>query len=364
MKRGVQRVMGVVPTRLPMPSLGNIFVSLKNKILEITATDLEITVTAKVEILESEGEGSVLIQAKRFQDIINQLPDVPLEIEVQESLRVTLRGEGVGEYILPGGDPIDFPELPVIDARVSFNMSGEILKRLITKTMFAVSHDEMRPILTGVLIQLRMNEICIVATDGHRLSRIKRSDISYTGEEKDVVVPMKALNQLMHGIEDDDEPTIGIAETRASFTTDNQRLTTRLIDGHYPNYKSVIPEDNPNTMTVNTDDMMSVVKRISVFAHPISHQVKITIKQDSAKLEAEDPEIGGRGEESIAVNYEGEPLELAYNCTYLADVLRQIDTEEAAFKLNTSNDAAVIRSTAQNDDEDLLMLLMPIRLNR
>ncbi|MCF7809369.1 DNA polymerase III subunit beta [bacterium] len=360
--RSLQRVMGAVPVRMPMPSLGNIFFRLKDGSLDITATDLEITITSKVEIIESEGDGSVLIQAKRLQELVSKLPDVPLEVEVHEGRKVTLNCEGVGVYTLPGGDPMDFPELPSVEAKINFKISGEFLKRLISKTVFAVSRDDMRPILTGILMQIRSNELRVVATDGHRLSRIIRRGIEFSGEARDVVIPMKALNLLTRSLDDADEPEIGIAETRAYFYTEHQRLITRLIDGHYPKYESVIPDDNPYKMTVNADEFMATVGRVSIFANQISHQVKLSISDMDMKLETEDPELGGRGEEKIAIDYSGEPLEIAYNSSYLIDVLRQIDTEEVVFALKSTNDAAVVTATGQQEDEDHLMLLMPIRL--
>ncbi len=358
----LQLVMGAVPTKMPMPVLGNLYLKLDGNKLEITATDLEITVTAKTEIIESDGSGSILIQAKRFQELIRRLPDAPIEIEVQEPMKIILKCEGVGAYTLPGGDTMDFPELPAVEPQVSFNISGEYLKRMISKTMFAVSSDEMRPILTGTLVQMRSDEVRIVATDGHRLSRIIRSGIEFSGEPRDVVIPMKALNLLMRSLDDADNPEIGIAETRAYFATDNHRLTTRLIDGHYPKYETVIPKDNPYEMTVNSDEFMAAVERVSIFANQISRQVKLSIDGSEMMLETEDPEMGGRGEEKLAISYEGTPLEIAYNSNYLIDVLRQVDTEEVIFTMKSSNDAALIRATTQHEDEDLLMLLMPIRL--
>lgn len=358
----LQLVMGAVPTKMPMPVLGNLYLKLDGNSLQITATDLEITVTATTEVIESEGSGSILIQAKRFQELIRKLPDSPLEIEVQEPLKILLKCEGVGVYTLPGGDTMDFPELPMVEPQISFQVSGENLKRMISKTVFAVSHDEMRPILTGILMQIRSNEMRVVATDGHRLSRIIKSGIDFSGEPRDIVIPMKALNLLLRGLDDADNPEIGISETRAYFATDNQRLTTRLIDGHYPKYESVIPDNNPHTLTVNSDEIMAAVERVSIFASQISKQVKLFIEAAEVTLETEDPEMGGRGEEKLTASYEGTPFEIAYNSNYLLDVLRQIDTEEVVFTLNSSNDAAVIRATTQQDNEDFLMLLMPIRL--
>ena len=362
MVKSLQGVMGAVPSKMPMPSLSNLYFRLKDKSLQITATDLEVTVSSNVDIIESEGEGSILIQAKRFNDLVRELPDVPLEVKVQDPFKVTLDGEGVGIYTLPGGDPVDFPELPTVDSKISFTMKGDALRWVISKTSFAVSHDEMRPILTGILMQIRTDEICLVATDGHRLSRVIHKGIDYRGEPRDVVVPMKALTLLMRSLDDTDEPVLGIAETRASFTTEALSLTTRLIDGYYPNYESVIPKDNPHKMTVNTSDFMAVMRRVSIFANQISHQVRMTIDPTTAVLESEDPELGSRADEKLAVNYDGTKLEIAYNSNYLMDVLRQVDTDEVVFTLKETNDAALIQPTVQGEGEDLLMLLMPIRL--
>ncbi len=362
MTRGLQRVMGAISTRVPMPSLSNLQMKLDGKKLEITATDLEITITSSIDLNEAEGAGGVLVQAKRFQELIRELPDVPLEMEVPEMNKILLKGEGIGKYVLPGGDPVEFPELPAVDAKLSFEMNAEVLKRMISKTIFAVSHDEMRPVLTGLLMQLRPNELRVAATDGHRLSRISKRNTAYTGEPIDVIIPMKALNLLMRNLGDDEKPEIALAENRASFKAESQRLVTRLIDGHYPRYESVIPDENPGRLLARTSDLMAAVRRVSIFANQISKQIKLKIDKERMLLESEDQDMGGQGSEELAINYEGEPLEIAYNAGYLMDVLKQIDTEEVIFELGSHDDAAVIRPTSQEEDEDLLMLLMPIRL--
>jgi DNA polymerase-3 subunit beta len=360
--KGIQKVIGAVAARAAMPALTNFHLKLDGRQLLITATDLEVTVSATVELLESQGSGGVLVQAKRLHDLIRELPDIPLEFEVQDPFKVTLKGDGVGVYNLPGEDPLDFPELPVVDSKISFKLPAETFKRMIGKTLFAVSKDEMRPVLTGIYFQLRPNEVRVVATDGHRLSRVSRQDVSFTGESRDEIIPMKALNLLQRNLEDSEELEIALAETRASFSTSGLRLITRLIDGHFPKYENVIPTNNPNRLNIKLSDFMSTVRRVSIFSSHISRQLKLTFNDGRASIEAEDPEYGGRGREELVVDYEGEMLEIAYNATYLMDALRQVDTEDAVFALGSSNDAAVIRPSSQADHEDFLMLLMPIRL--
>ena len=174
---------------------------------------------------------------------------------------------------------------------------------------------------------------------------------------------MKALNLVLRNLEDDSMPQIAVAETRASFKVDDQHLITRLIDGNYPKYESVIPEDNPSRLIVNADTFTSAAKRVSIFANQISHQVKLSLNATTMKLETEDPEMGGRAEEDISVDFQGNDLQIAYNANYLMDVLRHVDTDEVIFELNTTNDAAIIHATSQQENEDFMMLLMPIRLS-
>lgn len=362
MMKGLQRVMGAVSARVPMPSLSNLYIKLEGNRLEMTATDLEVTITAQVDVLESEGSGSILIQAKRFQELIRELPDVQLDIEVPEMGKVNLMGDGIGNYTIPGGNPVEFPELPPVDALITFSLEAENLKRMISKTIFAVSNDEMRPVLTGLLLQVKPNEVQVVATDGHRLSKLMQRNINYNGDPINVIIPRKALDLLIRSMDDDDKPEISLAETRASFKTEKGKLITRLIDGHYPRYESVIPTSNPGRLTVKTDEIMAAARRVSIFASQLSKQVRLDISAESIILESEDQELGGRAKETVSVSYEGEPISIGYNANYLMDVLKQIDTEEVVFELGAADDAAVIRPTSQEEDEDFMMLLMPIRL--
>jgi len=228
--------------------------------------------------------------------------------------------------------------------------------------LFAVSHDEMRPVLTGLFLRVRTGSLTVVATDGHRLSRITREGIDYGGNSVDVIVPMKALNLIQRTIEDEETLEIALAETRASFRTEKFALITRLIDGRYPNYESVIPTENPGNLLVRTSDFMSAIRRVHIFASQLSHQVLLHLEPTLMDMKSEDQEIGSEAKESLGISYEGQPMDIAYNGNYLMDVLRQIDTEETVFEMSTHEDAAVIHPTSQQNNENFLMLLMPIRL--
>ncbi len=361
--KALKKVAGAISPRVPVASLSNLYLKLEGNTLEITGTDLEVTINCRLDLIESEGSGGVLVPAKRFQELINELPDTQLEMELLESGNIKLRGEGLGEYTLPGGNPIEFPELRPVEAKMSFELPSEDIKRMVSKTIFAVSHDDMRPVLTGLLMQIRPGNLKMVATDGHRLSYFNRLNVEYQGEPKDVIIPMRALNLLIRNLSDDENPRIALAESRASFTSGDQELITRLIDGNYPRYESVIPEENSNRLLVQTAELMSAVRRVSIFASQLSRQIKLTIEGGEMKLESEDFEQGGQAVETMSVDYTGDPLTIAYNASYLMDVLKQLDTEDGLFELGSSDDAALITPTSQAENEEFRMLLMPIRLS-
>lgn len=362
MEKGLQQVIGTISARMPMPSLSNIHLKLNGKMLEMTSTDLEVTTTAFIELIDSEGSGGFLIPAKRFADIVRELPDVPLDLDVPEPGKVYLTGEFKGKYTLPGGDPEDFPELPPVEKKALFKIHADVFKRIVGKTLFAVSRDEMRPVLTGLFMRIRPGSLTVVATDGHRLSRLTREGIDYDGDSIDVIIPMKALNLIQRTIQDEEVIEITLAETKASFATERLSLITRLIDGRYPNYESVIPMNNPGRLLARTSDFMATIKRVHIFASQLSHQVLLHLDNVQMDLKSEDQEIGSEAKESLDISYEGAVMDIAYNGSYLMDMLRQIDTEEVVFEMNTHEDAVVIRPTSQQTDEDFLMLLMPIRL--
>ncbi len=362
LEQGLQKIIGAVSTRAPIPSISNVFISLKDNVLNMTATDLEITITSYVELIEFEGSGEVLIQAKRLQEIVSALPNVQLNFDVQSGFRVQLNVENLGVFHLPGGDPVNFPDTPSVEPKVSYRIPADRLRRMISKTIFAVSKDEMRAVLTGILFQVRPGELRLVATDGYRLSKISHSDINIEGEIHDDIIPMKALNILYKNTEDSEEIEVILSDRRAAFITEKQKLITRLIDGSYPKYENIIPRNNPNELSFLLSDFMPALKRAAVFATPPSFQVKLKLEATKAVIESEDYDYGGSALVEVPVEYNGEPMEMGYNANFLNESLRQIDTERAVITLLSANDAALITPENQRENEDFLMLLMPIRL--
>ncbi len=359
--QSLQKVIGVIPQKTTMPILSNVLLKLENDTLSISGTDLEISITTKCSVFDAE-DGGITVQGKRFFDIVRELPEVPITIIADENNVLTLSTDK-GTYKLVGEIEDEYPQIGVEEADISFTMSLAKFSRMVEKTSFAVSSDELRTTLMGVLMQLTPNELRMAATDGHRLAKI--CDLSYRGNEDStsVILPTKALQLVTKNMDDTGNLQIGVGENHVTFSSGNTKIFSKVIEGKFPNYNRVIPIDNDLKMYVNRELMMSTVKRISIFSSVYTHQVKLALSPSSLIIQAEDAEMGGEAQESIPIDYSGEPLQIGYNGAYIHDILRHLDSEDIIFHLKDSGSAAIIRPSEQQKDEDLMMLIMPIRIS-
>lgn len=357
----LQKVIGVLPAKTTIPVLSNILLSLRENLLSISATDLEISISTNCSVTDAQ-DGAIAVPGRKFFDIVRELPDLPLTIEVDDRKHLKLTTEK-GIYKLIGEDEADFPHIAVEEADTEFYLACEKFNRMIDKTSFAVSSDELRTTLMGVYLQLLSNELRMVATDGHRLAKI--SDTGFDGVENPVAVimPTKALQLVAKNFENEERLQIAIGENHITFAAGSTKIFSKLIDGQFPNYERVIPIDNELQMFVNRDLLAAAVRRVSIFASQYTHQIRLNISPSSLLIQAEDVEIGGEAQESIPVDYSGDQLDIGYNANYLLDVLRHLDSEDVMFQLKDSGSAAIISPSEQKSDEYLMMLLMPIRLN-
>jgi DNA polymerase-3 subunit beta len=241
-------------------------------------------------------------------------------------------------------------------------MDTSVLRRIIYRTTFAVSSDELRPAMMGVLFQSKGAELRAVATDGHRLVRIIRNQAGEVALKKDIIVPAKALHALGKSAEDG-TCTVTADETHARFMVGSTVLVSRLIDESYPNYESVIPADNTKTLTVKRVEMVDSIRRVALYASATTHQVRFDINKDSLRVTAQDVDFGGEAKETVACTYSADPLEIGFNSTYLLDILSHLDSEEVDFRFSTPTRAGIVAPTGTAGDEDIIMLVMPVRLN-
>ncbi len=358
----LHKVVGVVPQKTTISILTCILLELKDKKLQLTGTDLEISVTHTLAV-DSEDEGAVAVPAKLLVEIVRELPDVPINLISEDSDRIILRTEK-GEYKIATQPREDFPNITIEESEHNFWIDPDRLTRLTEKTIFAVSTDELRPALTGINVELVDADLIFVGTDGHRLAKIvyKNFRSGDTDQSLKMIVPTKALNLMLRNLEDAEQINVQVGEDHVIFRLENAVIYSKLINGAYPNYERVLPVDNDKQLRVNRELLMSTLRRVSIFSSSLTNQVRLVINPEEVTIHSEDIEFGAEAKESIPAVFSDEWMQIGYNSTYLLDILRHLDTEEVMFDLKDGGSAAIIHPVEQPDDEDIKMLLMPIRI--
>lgn len=355
----LQHILQVVPTKSTLPILTNILIeALENKI-KISATDLDISITASVEANVMK-KGSASIPARILFDIIKELPESDISFEAS-SQRVEIKIPN-GSYKIASVAPDEFPKLPAVNTKKEIKISATDFAKMVTKTTFACSDDETRPALNGVLWQTKGDKMMMVATDGHRLARMAVENKKLKGLYDDVIIPPKVLNLIPKFVgESNKEVGIIFGDNNIIFNLDDIILTSRLIDGPYPNFEQVIPTESDKKMTVTKDDLSRAVKRVSILSNALTHQVKFALKGGNLTLSTTNADVGGEGKEILECDYNGDVIELGYNANYINDILTKMDGEEVIFELSSSVSAGIVY-TPKMPKEDFLCLIMPLRL--
>ena len=365
--QALQRVIGVIPAKTTIPILGNILFALDGKRLQLTGTDLEVSILTTLEV-DGQTPGSVTIPAKKIYDIVRELPEVPLQLEVDERFRATLASDK-GQYRIVGQSSDEYPQIAAGQAESTLTYGLPRFLKMVETTQFAVSLDELRTTLMGVLLELREQELRMVATDGHRL--VRYSDLSFRNKDRalQVIVPTKALHLLARNSDRHDTVELAIGENHIVFRTPATTIFSKLINGQFPNYERVIPTDNDQELIVEREALISAVRRVSLFANQTTQQVRFSLSKNSLSVQAEDEQVGGDAKETLPVVFKGSKMEIGYNSAYLLEILRHLETPEVLFVLKDPASAAILRPQAAAKEqaegvrEELMMLLMPIRLN-
>lgn len=365
----IQKIVNVIPQRSTISMTQNILLKAENNHVELAATDLEITMVTQVEA-KVEEKGAVAIPGRLINDIIRELPNVNLNFETDKEFRLSFRSEFAedssrkGDYKVSGEDPAEFPQRPQLSNFKEINISNQALRKLIGKTIFACSTDELRPALTGVYFEIGDQNIKTVATDGHRLALMKYTDDSLPQENVNAIISTRALNFAQRSLENDGDTVLKIGDTHALFQMDNTQLFARLIDEVYVEYQNVIPSEANMEMLIDASQFYSSVKRVSLFSNPITSQVVLKIFKDHIDIHAEDADYGGQANESIPCDFNGDEFLIGFNARYLQDMLRHADTSQITVQLIRPDYAVLFRPVNPPEKEDQLMLLMPIRLDQ
>lgn len=357
--KALSAVSGAVPNKATLPILETILFESDGGKLRLTATDLEISILESMDADIDEG-GAVAIPARRLIETLRQLPDIPVSFTVDEKFNIKFRTDK-GTYKLVGEDPDEFPEVPNLDEGHTIKTQREAITTAIDKTLFAVSNDDLRPAMMGVYFDIGPDESKFVATDGHRLVKYIKEDL-VSDKEVDFIVPEKALNLVQKALHAA-ECELTITEDHARFKSGNTIVITRLINEQYPNYESVIPKDNEKTLVINKEQMLATVKRVSIFSSSTTRQIRLQLHPDELTIRAEDIDMSSEAKETIACEYSDDEMEIGFNAKYLADVLSNVDDEEVYFEFSTPNRAGIVKPSDEEDNERILMLVMPVMLN-
>ncbi len=358
----LQHISGVINANTVLPILEDFLFEVEKNKLTVVATDLETVMRVQLEI-EAKDSGKICIPAKILMDSLKNISDQPLTFTIDKNFSIEITSDN-GKYKVMGENPDNFPKEPSPDDTTSFTMTASALITAINKTLFAVSNDDLRPAMTGVFFELDKKGIQFVATDAHRLVRYKRTYAS-SPKNDSFIVPRKPLNLLKAAIPDnDDEITLSYNNNHLFVKHGTTQMSCRLIDARFPDYKVVIPTDNPYKLTVNKTDFQGALRRVSVFSNKSTNQVALMIAGSELELKAQDIDFSFEGDERMKCQYDGEDLTIAFNARFLIEMLNAADSDEVKIELSTPTKAGILKPTEQEDGEDLLMLVMPLMLNQ
>jgi DNA polymerase-3 subunit beta len=356
--RVLNLVTGVVPTSSAIPVLSNLLLETEGEKLKLSATDLDISVISSVGC-EISKQGAITVAAKRLHEIVRELPEEDIDIKVDgERISITCSRS---TFRMMGMEKEQFPKIADLGKEKKINIGGELLEKMIRRSVYSVARDDTRPVLSGVLWELSPDEIAMVGTDGHRLARMAASGKFGVSEEFSVIVPPKALMQILRLIAPGDEVEVAIDKAFVGFFVGDTVVYARRIEGTFPNYKQVIPKSNPNIMVVDRSDLMSATRRVSLLADSKTHKIKMHLGKGKVRLTASTPDLG-EAEEELQASYEGEDMVVGYNAMYIVDVLKTADADSVRFELGTPVGATLVKPAEDTGDETYMCLVMPLRL--
>ncbi len=358
----LQHIAGVINANTVLPILEDFLFEIDKGKLSVVATDLETVMRIQLDV-EAKESGKVCIPAKILMDSLKNIPDQPLSFNIDKNFAIEITSDN-GKYKVMGENPDNFPKEPAADDTTSFTMKSSALVTAINKTLFAVSNDDLRPAMTGVFFELNKDFIQFVATDAHRLVRYKRTDVSCPKQDS-FIVPKKPLNLLKAALPmNDDEITVNYNSNHLFVKHGTTQMSCRLIDARFPDYKVVIPADNPYKMTVAKSDFQGALRRVAIFSNKSTNQVALQINGSELGLQAQDVDFSFEGAERMKCQYDGEDITIAFNARFLIEMLNAADSDEVRMELSTPTKAGLIKPTEKDEDEDLLMLVMPLMLNQ
>ena len=360
----LQAISRVINSKNTLPILDNFLFKIEGQKLILTASDLETTLITSVDLDSSEGEGVIALSAKILLDTLKEFSDQPLTFDINdENLAMTIKSEtGVYNFIGQNGD--EYPKVPEMGEEVnSLVMPTSLLSSGINKTLFAAAEDELRPVMNGIFFDITTEDVTMVASDAHKLVRIKTNTVQ--GETVcSFILPKKPTNMLKNILpKESGDVSIQFDIKNATFTLSNYKMICRLIEGRYPNYNSVIPQNNPYKAIIDRVTLMNTLKRVSVFSNQASNLVKLGFSENEIDVSAQDIDFSISAEEKLTCQYEGEAMKIGFKSSFLIDILANIASTDVVIELADPSRAGLIFPFDNDPEEDTLMLIMPMMLN-
>jgi DNA polymerase-3 subunit beta len=362
----LQAISRVISSKNTLPILDNFLFNLSGNDLEITASDLESTLITRMRLDNITGSGIIALPARILLDTLKEFSEQPLTFDINpDTLAVVINSEN-GRFSIVGQNGIDFPVLPVIkkEKRFGFSIAADVLLSGISRTIFATADDELRPVMGGILVEATTEKLTFVASDAHKLVRYQRSDAK-ADDSASFILPKKPASLLKNILpRESGIVTVEFDDRNAFFNLSDYRIVCRLVEGNYPNYNSVIPKNNPRKVRIDRLELYNILRRVSVFSNQASNLVKLQFTPNQITVSAQDVDFSISAYERHKCLYEGDDMEIGFKSIFLLEILSNISSQDVLIELADPTRAGLfLPSETSNEDEDLLMLLMPMMIN-
>jgi DNA polymerase-3 subunit beta len=359
LSKKMNAISSVVPGKTTMPILSMVLVDAGDSGITFSATDLDISVTSKV-AGSVDTPGSIAVPAKKLAEIVKSLSGDEVTMEM-DGEKLTIRC-GKSRFSVNGRNAEDFPKMPKQESSTEFQVQSPLLRKMIQKTIYAVSTDLTRPALCGVYWEVDRSGLTMVSTDGHRLAKVEAKVDLKDIDKTEVIIPPKALSTFKSYSEQEEMIKVGLGDNSVSIEMNDVSIYSRLLEGPFPSYQKVIPSGNSKALTVTRDDLSAATKRVSILSDALTHQVVFSLDRDKLTLHVTTQDLGEAREE-LEATYGDEPMDIGYNAAYIQDILRTIDGDEIAFKLDRPDNAGMIMPVDEKGELKQLCIVMPLRIN-
>ena len=359
----LQLIGRVISSKNTLPILDNFLFDLSGHELHITASDLETTLVTIIDLENVTDEGKVAVPARILMDMLKEFPEQPLTFHINmETLGIELNSEN-GKYNIVGQNPDDFPQVPQIksEQETRLQLPSGLIYQGIETTIFATAEDELRPVMNGIYVELTPENITFVATDAHKLVRYRRKDVE-PGQESSFIFPKKPASLIRNILsKEDSQVELSFDDKNVEFVLPKYRMISRLTEGNYPDYDSVIPSDNPFKLTIDRLDFYNTLKRVAVFSNQASNLIKLSLSGNQLTVSAQDLDFSVSGRETLNCQYEGDNMDIGFKSSFLQEILSNLNAQEVLVELSDPSRAGLLYPVEKdNEDEDVLMLLMPM----